>query len=82
MIPTSLGGCKNLVHLAFIDSILQGSIPLELNVLTHLEILHMGVNNVIGRIIATLGNLSSLIEWNLKFNHHVGIVIDELGMLT
>ncbi|KAH9714617.1 protein kinase domain-containing protein [Citrus sinensis] len=68
VIPTKIGGLKNLEYLFLGYNRLQGSIPDSFGDLTSLKSLNLSNNNLSGTIPASLEKLSYLENLNLSFN--------------
>ncbi|KAI9073065.1 hypothetical protein K1719_044985 [Acacia pycnantha] len=71
-IPASIGSLQNLLYgLNMSDNKLTGEIPLELGKLQKLQSLDISLNNLTG-VIHVLGELPSLIEFNISYNSFSG----------
>ncbi|GLJ17619.1 hypothetical protein SUGI_0306770, partial [Cryptomeria japonica] len=78
----SLGNLSASTDLGLSTNSLQGPIPLELGMFTHLQGLYLDTNNLEGTIPRSLGNLSALTDLYLSTNSLQGPIPLDLGMLT
>lgn len=78
--PTCLG--DTFEYLVLEDNNLQGSLPLELGLLTGLKAIVLSQNFLSGEIPSTLGSISGLIELELSENNLEWFIPTELGLLT
>ena len=72
----------NLACLNLHKTSLQGSIPLEIGILSKLTYLDLSFNNLTGELPLSLTNLTQLEWFDISFNSITGPIPSSLGLLT
>ncbi|XP_058779341.1 probable LRR receptor-like serine/threonine-protein kinase At3g47570 [Vicia villosa] len=76
----SLTNCSKLSLVSISDNSFGGTLPNAIgNLSTELNMLHLGFNEISGKIPAELGNLVGLIALPMSFNHFEGIIPTTFG---
>jgi hypothetical protein len=80
--PTTCNENGLIQHLWMDQNNLDGSLPLELYMLTTLKTLSTGGNRLKGTIATQIGQLSLLEGWSIRNQETTGTIPTEIGLLT
>jgi Leucine-rich repeat (LRR) protein len=72
----------NLVHLDLSANKLQGSIPLEIGILSKLDYINLSYNNLTGELPIFLANLTQLVWFDISHNLIIGPISSSFWLLT
>ncbi|CAN1294620.1 Uncharacterized protein At4g06744, partial [Linum perenne] len=77
-IPKSIGSCKNLLQVLFLNNKFSGCLPVEIGNLNKAKIFDLGGNSLAGPIPASFSCLSAMDTLNLARNKLGGAVLEAL----
>ncbi|KAL0372248.1 UNVERIFIED_CONTAM: putative LRR receptor-like serine/threonine-protein kinase [Sesamum calycinum] len=77
----NISRCSKLIKLGLGGNHLVGSIPMEFQSLSNLQLFFLYLNNLTGELPSYLGNITSLVSISVGGNHFVGNIPDTLGHL-